>query len=134
MKPYQTFAAWLQRGCVYFTLLALLMLFINIAISGGEATNYVKTGPFLLLFPCGLGIALADLLRKAKSIPGPWQRILHFAVTTLSLILFLWLPTNPGARASTALILLAAYSLLYWIICLLIHLTVARVRRLLDED
>ena len=134
MKSFQTFAAWLQRGCVYFTLLALLMLFINVAISGGEATEYVRVGPFLLLFPCGLGISLADLLRKTKSLPRPWPMLLHFLVTTLSLILFLWLPTNSSMRAATALILLAVYSLLYWIIYLLIHLTVARIRRLMDED
>ena len=134
MKSFQTFVAWARRGCVYFTLLALLTLFINIAISGGEATSYVRVGPFLLLFPCGLGFSLADLARKAKSLPGWGQTLLHYAIFSLSLILFVWLPNNAGVQASTALILFVAYTLLYWLLFLVIHFTGARIRRLLDED
>ena len=134
MKSLQRIFDWLRGGCVYFTLLALLMLFINLALAGGEAVNYVKVSSFLLFFPCGLGISLADCFRKSKVLPGWGRMLLHSATVTLSLLLFLWLPANSQARASTAFLLFAAFTILYWICYLLIHLIGNRIRRLLDED
>ena len=134
MKQIQLFARWLRGGCVYFTVIALLTILLNATIDEGSFTSYVQIKSFLLLFPCGLGISLAGMLRKSNLIPSTWGSFLHYLITMLSLYLFLWLPANPVGTFTTVLILFAAFSAIYWLIRLAVHLLGARIRALLEDD
>lgn len=135
MKSFRTFLSWIRGGCVYFTLISLFMILLNFALSGGEAlSRSINLGAFLLFFPCGLGISAGGLLLRAEKLPFFARGLLHYACTVLSVFLFVWLPTNPVARASTVLIMLVLFSILYWILFLIIHLTKKRLVALWNED
>lgn len=135
MKAFRTLLAWIRGGCVYFTVISLLMILLNLALGGADAaTRDISPTAFLLFFPCGLGISAGGLLLKATRIPAPARGLLHFACTLLSVLFFVWFPANPTARPSTALIMLVAFSILYWILFLLVHVIKKRIRSLLEED
>lgn len=134
MKAFRTLLAWIQGGCIYFTVISLFMILLNLALGGSDATmRGISPTAFLLFFPCGLGISTGGLLLKAKRIPAPARGLLHFFCTLLSILLFVWLPANPTARPSTVLIMLVAFSILYWLLFLLVHVTKKRIRSLLED-
>ena len=135
MKAFRTLLAWIRGGCIYFTVISLFMILLNLALGGSDAAmRGISPTAFLLFFPCGLGISAGGLFLKMKRIPAPARGLLHFFCTLLSILLFVWLPANPTARPSTVLIMLVAFSILYWLLFLLVHVTKKRIRSLLEED
>ena len=134
MKQFQLFARWMRGGCVFYTILALATILLNATIDEGSFTSYVQIKPFLLLFPCGLGISFAGMLRKSNRLSPAMGSLLHYLIVMLSLYLFLWLPANPVGTFTTVLLLFAAFSAIYWLIRLVVHLLGARIRALLEED
>lgn len=135
MKSFRTFLSWIRGGCVYFTLISLVMILLNIALSDSDvASRGINLEAFLLFFPCGLGISAGSLLRKTEKLPGWASALAHYLCTVLSIFLFVWIPINPAARASTVLIMLVAFSAVYWILFLLVHLTRRRILALWEDD
>lgn len=135
MKSFRTFLSWIRGGCVYYTLLSLFMILLNIALSGSEAASRgINLEAFLLFFPCGLGISAGGLLLKWERLPRWARGISHYLCTVLSIFLFVWLPINPSARASTVLIMLLAFTVLYWILFFLVHLTRRRILAIWEDD
>lgn len=134
MKQFQLFIKWLRGGCVFFTILALLFLFLNATIEEGVPSSYVQIKPFLLLFPCGLGISLAGMILKSNRISSWLGKLLHYLITMLSLFVFIYLPSNAKPSFVSVLLLFAGFSAIYWLIYLVVHLLGDRIRDLLEDD
>ena len=134
MNFFKLFRKWLADGCVYFTATALIMIFGNLLVSGADNVGRIHAGSFLLFFPFGLCLSAAGLLFSSQKLPSWSKYLLHFLITDLSLFLFLWLPSNSSAQASTGLIMLTLFSVLYWIFLGLVVWIRSRVRKLMEED
>ena len=133
MKPFQSFQNWLRGGCIWFTVFSVALILLRLIVAGSIDGASISVTSFLLLLPASLCISGAGVLFRSERIPG-WIRYLsHFLVTVLSIFFFLWLPSNTQAKASTVLILLVAFSALYWLLFLLVHLIQKRIRLLLEE-
>ncbi len=134
MNFFKLFKKWLADGCVYFTATSIIMILGNLLLNGAENTGRIHSGSFLLFFPFGLCLSAAGLLFSSKKLPIWTKYLLHFSITDLSLFLFLWLPSNSAAQASTGLIMLTLFSALYWIFLGLAVWIRSRVRKLMEED
>ena len=134
MKHFITLKKWIVNGCVYFTAISLIMIVIKLLLDGSENAGRIHTGSFLLFLPFGLCMSAAGMLFSSQHLPSWAKYLLHFAITDLSLFLFLWLPANSSVQASTGLIMLALISILYWIFLGLVVWIRSRVRKLMEED
>lgn len=134
MKPLQILKRWLNGGCVYFTVIALFMLLLNLATLENAALKNISPVSFLRILPAALTVSAAGLLLKWQTIPR-WARLLsHYALIILAFFVFLWRPLNPIASPSTTLIVIVILTAIYWLVFLLVHLIGARIRRLMEED
>ncbi len=134
MKTWKSFTAWLRGGCVYFTAIALVMLLLNIMLQDSGSQFAISPTSFLLIFPMGLTLSLAELLYKLPSMPRWGGALLHYGLSLFSFLLFLWLPLNSTASPAATFVLFTALSVLYWIAYFLVHLIRGRIRRLMDEN
>ncbi|MBQ7335154.1 MAG: hypothetical protein IJW92_01600 [Clostridia bacterium] len=132
MKTWNLFKKWLIGGCVAYSLLSLFVLLLQIMIS--ESTLMVDANSFLLMFPCGLGISAAIRLGKTEKLPRWVRYILQYVIILLSFVLFLWLPRSTAFSPVNLLLLLVLLSVIYWVLFLLIHLLLVRIKRLWEED
>ncbi len=124
MKVLKKFADHL---CRVYTISAMLFLLLNIAIDGTLEDTEIITKAYLLVFVFAIGFALANLIYGSKTISSFGVRLVcHFVVVTASAFLFLYLPNMPGASASSKLIMLLLFVLLYWI-CMSVYLAFAKV-------
>ena len=132
MKSWNVFKNWITGGCVYFTAIAIFMLLLNFILIEDSASKGISSSAFLMILPCALLLSLAGMLQKVEAI-ARWARLLlHYALFTVAV--FLFLSINSIASPMTLLVLWAVITLLYWLIFLLVHLIRARIRRLLEED
>ncbi len=134
MKAWKTFGIWLRSGCVYFTVISLLMLLINIALMDGSEDFSISPTSFLLILPMGLTLSLAELLYRLPAMPRWGGALLHYGLTLLSFLFFMWLPLNSAVTPSTTFLLFTVLSVIYWVVWFLVHLIRGRIRRLMDED
>ena len=134
MNSFKLFKKWLADACVYFTVTALLLILVNLLLNDSGDAGRIHGVSFLLFFPFGLCLSAAGLLFTSKALPLWAKYLLHFLITDLSLFLFLWLPSNSAAQASTGLIMLTLFSVLYWIFLGLAVWIRSRVRKLMEED
>lgn len=133
MKTWQSVKKWLSGGCVYFTVISMLMILLLAAISTDGSQPNINVPAFLLMFPCGLCFSAAGMLMEAKAI-ARWIRILsHYLIAVFAVLLFVILPNFSG-RGSTLMVLVIFFSALYWIIFGLVALMRSRVQKLLEED
>ena len=134
MTVWQTVKKWLCGGCVYFTVISMLFIFLNFITGNANDMGRINTVSFLWMFPCGLCLSFAGILLKSQKLPR-WARfLLHYLITVLSIYLFLILPSNFHLSGSTVLILVILLTALYWLLFGLVALTLYRVRRLMSED
>ena len=132
MKFLQAIGKWLTGICIYFTVLAVPFTLIGLLISS-DPNKTIELGAYMLFLPAAACISGAGVLLTSKSVPR-WIGILgHYLITVCSVILFIWLPRNPIARGSTAIILFIAFTAIYWLIFGLVHLIRGRVKRLMEE-
>lgn len=134
MNTLKALKKWLVNGCVYFAIISLVMIFGKLLLDGSENAGRIHTLSFLLFFPFGLSMSAAGLLLSNKRLHSALRSLLHFLITVFSLFLFLWLPSNASAYASTGLIMLALFSVLYWIFFGLLVWIRSRVRKLMEQD
>lgn len=132
MKLFRFLQKWMRGACLWFTTISLCALVIGAMIP--TSAPMLKITSFLLLFPFALSIAGANMLLRAGS-PARWLRwLLHFGITLAAFLLFIWLPSNTAAQPATLLLLLVLFSVIYWILFLVIHTLHVRITRLLEED
>ncbi|MBQ8441340.1 MAG: hypothetical protein IJX19_11800 [Clostridia bacterium] len=122
---------WLRGGCVYFTVIALILTLIDFLSSSPGA---ISSSAFLLIFPAALTISGASMLLHSNALPR-WGRILcHYLLTVSAIFVFLYLPTKETVQPMQALLMFLVFSIVYWILFLFIHILGGRIRRLMEID
>ena len=131
IKSMKAFNKWLNGGCVYFTVIALLLTSIDFL---SDTPGAISSASFLMIFPAALVISGANLLLHSDIFPR-WGRILcHYLLTVAAIFVFLYLPTKETIQPMQAMLMFVVFSIVYWILFLIIHIIGGRIRRLMEID
>jgi len=128
MNSNNTIKTWLRGACFWYTLTSLFMLIFGMMFSTNA--NNVSTVSFLLFFPCGLCLSAAGMLYRYEKIGKGVRRLLHYLITMISFIVFVWLPSGATATFPFILLLLLLITAIYWLILLALHILHTFVKRL----
>ena len=133
MKTFTKIKQWLVGGCVWYAIISLIFLIIDLIISSNNATHVVSATSFLLMFPFGLSMSGAGMLYKTK-LPR-WSRILlHYVISVVSFLLFMLLPAGSISSGVYVLLMLVLLTVIYWILFALVHIFSIRWKRVVEED
>lgn len=130
MNSWKLIKNWLCGGCVYFTVITLILLLLNVSPSTAPAISITRV---LLIFPCGLLMSLGGMLQKT-ALPRWGRVLLLYIIDVLSVFLLLYLPVSASKEAATQLLMFVLLSVIFWIVFGLITLVSGRIRRLMEED
>lgn len=133
MKTFTNIKQWLVGGCVWYAIISLIFLIIDLALSNTNATHVISSTSFLLIFPFGLSMSGAGMLYRSK-LPR-WSRILlHYIISIVSFLLFMLLPAGSLSSGVYVLLMLVLLTVIYWILFALVHIFSARWKRVVEED
>jgi hypothetical protein len=133
MKTFSKIKQWLVGGCVWYAVISLIFLIIDIALSNTKATHVISSTSFLLIFPFGLSMSGAGMLYRSK-LPR-WSRILsHYVISVVSFLLFMLLPAGSASSGVYVLLMLVLLTVIYWILFALVHIFAKRWKRVIEED
>ena len=133
MKTFSKIKEWLVSGCVWYAVISLIFLIIDIALSNTKATHVISSTSFLLIFPFGLAMSGAGMLYRSK-LPR-WSRILsHYLISVVSFLLFMLLPAGSASSGVYVLLMLVLLTVIYWILFALVHIFAKRWKRVVEED
>ena len=133
MKTFSKIKQWFVGGCVWYAIVSLIFLIIDIALSNTDATHVISSTSFLLIFPFGLSMSGAGMLYRSK-LPR-WSRILsHYVISVVSFLLFMLLPAGSASSGVYVLLMLVLLTVIYWILFALVHIFAARWKRVIEED
>ena len=133
MKTFTKIKQWLVGGCVWYAIVSLIFLIIDIALSNTDAMHVISSTSFLLIFPFGLSMSGAGMLYRSK-LPR-WSRILlHYIISVVSFLLFMLLPAGSVSSGVYVLLMLVLLTVIYWILVALVHIFSARWKRVVEED
>ena len=132
MKTFSKIKQWFTGGCVWYAIISLIFLVIDIALSK-DATHVISSTSFLLIFPFGLSMSGAGMLYRSK-LPR-WSRILsHYIISIVSFLLFMLLPAGSLSSGVYVLLMLVLLTVIYWIRFALVHIFSMRWKRVMEED
>ena len=132
MKTFSKIKQWFVGGCVWYAIISLIFLVIDIALSK-DATHVISSTSFLLIFPFGLSMSGAGMLYRSK-LPR-WSRILsHYIISIVSFLLFMLLPAGSLSSGVYVLLMLVLLTVIYWILFALVHIFSMRWKRVVEED
>ena len=132
MKTFAKIKQWFTGGCVWYAIVSVIFLIIDLALSK-DATHVISSTSFLLIFPFGLAMSWAGMIYKSK-LPR-WSRILlHYVISVVSFLLFMLLPAGSLSSGVYVLLMLVLLTVIYWILFALVHIFTARWRRVVEED
>ena len=124
---------WFVSGCVWYAVISLMFLIIDVVLSASDATHVISSTSFLLIFPFGLSMSGAGMLFRSK-LPR-WSRILlHYGISILSFLLFMLLPAGSASSGVYVLLMLVLLTVIYWILFAIVHIFAERWKRVLEED
>ena len=133
MKTFKKIKQWFTGGCVWYAIISLIFLIIDLIISQKDATHVISSTSFLLIFPFGLAMSGAGMLYKSK-LPR-WSRILsHYIISIVSFLLFMLLPAGSLSSGVYVLLMLVLLTVVYWILFALVHIFSMRWKRVMEED
>ena len=133
MKTFSKIKQWLVGGCVWYAVISLIFLIIDIALSNTKATHVISSTSFLLIFPFGLSMSGSGMLYRSK-LPR-WSRILsHYLISVVSFLLFMLLPAGSASSGVYVLLMLVLLTVIYWILFALVHIFAKRWKRVVEED
>ena len=133
MKTFSKIKQWLVGGCVWYAVISLIFLIIDIALSNTKTTHVISSTSFLLIFPFGLSMSGAGMLYRSK-LPR-WSRILsHYGISVVSFLLFMLLPAGSVSSGVYVLLMLVLLTVIYWILFALVHIFAKRWKRVIEED
>ena len=104
----------INHSCIYFTLLSLVLLFIQY-ITSENATSYIEPSRFLLLFPFAFCISVAECIFKAKTLNIFIRVLVHYAVFVISFYVFVCAPT---ANLNKPIIIMTLVTVIYFIVAI----------------
>lgn len=88
LRPWQM---WLLRACAWYTVLTALILIIDL-VAGGADDTALQPLQCLLLFPLGLCLSGASIVRRTSSMPGYAHVLCHALLTIGGIFLCGFLP------------------------------------------
>ena len=133
MKVSTILKQFFVGACVYYTLASVVLLLLNIILDGGNLERMIGLTNFLLLFPFGLALSGAGMIYRHTSMPR-WSRLLlHYLITLLAFLFFLWLPSRAATTPTAIMTALFLLSLLYWAIYLIAVLSRKRFQSFREE-
>ena len=133
MKTFQKLKQWLVGGCVWYAIVSLIFLIIDLIISQKNATHVVSATSFLFMFPFGLSMSGAGMLYRSN-LPR-WSRILsHYLISIISFLLFMLLPAGSLSSGVYVLLMLVLLTVIYWILFAIVHIFRVRWKRVMEED
>ena len=132
MKTFQKIKQWFIGGCVWYAVVSIIFLILDLALSK-DATHVISSTSFLLIFPFGLSMSGAGMIYKGK-LPR-WSRILlHYAISVVSFLFFMLLPAGSASSGVYVLLMLVLLTVSYWILFALVHIFAARWKRVVEVD
>ena len=132
MKAFAKIKQWFTGGCVWYAIVSVIFLIIDLALSK-DATHVISSTSFLLIFPFGLAMSWAGMIYKSK-LPR-WSRILlHYVISVVSFLLFMLLPAGSASSGVYVLLMLVLLTVIYWILFALVHIFATRWKRVVEED
>jgi hypothetical protein len=121
-------------ACIYYAVISLALLLLQAIANGGFHSTAVGTLNFLLIFPFSLSISVAQAIHLHASFSAAARRLLHYLIFTLAFFLFLWLPSlNADSKPMNSLIVLLLFSVLYWLVALIVSVTKKRFHSFREE-
>ena len=133
MHFWNEFKKWLTLGCVYYTVVSVVLILIAL-LSGDTASTWNIPVNFWQIFPASLSFAFAQNLLTSPRI-ARWKRyLLHYIICLLAVLFFFFLSSNATPQAVYTLLLLVFLTIAYWAVFGLALLIRSRIRRLLQED
>ena len=104
MKAFAKIKQWFTGGCVWYAVVSIIFLILDLALSK-DATHVISSTSFLLIFPFGLSMSGAGMIYKSK-LPR-WSRILlHYTISVVSFLLFMLLPAGSASTGVYVLLML----------------------------
>ena len=132
MKAFAKIKQWFTGGCIWYAVVSIILLIIDLALSK-DATHVISSTSFLLIFPFGLSMSGAGMIYKSK-LPR-WSRILlHYTISVVSFLLFMLLPAGSASTGVYVLLMLVLLTVIYWILFALVHIFATRWKRVVEED
>lgn len=132
MKTFAKIKQWFTGGCVWYAIVSVIFLIIDLALSK-DATHVISSTSFLLIFPFGLAMSWAGMIYKSK-LPR-WSRILlHYVISVVSFLLFMLLPAGSASSGVYVLLMLVLLTVIYWILFAIVHIFAARWKRVVEEE
>lgn len=131
MSFFQFVKKWIRNGLLWYAVLSLAILTAGVAVNSGNSILYAKS--YLLLLPFGLCMSAADLLFKDTKISRWLCAFLHFAITLVAFLLFIFLPnaTNKQPVKILGAVLIAA--IVYWLLFLFVHIFKRSTKKLFED-
>ena len=133
MKPSTVLKRLFTAACVYYSIFSLLLLLINVVLTGGTDGKVIGVLNVLLLFPFSFSLSGAEFLRKSSKLSGVTKMLLHYLIFTAAFLLFLWMPSKTTKTLINAIFTLLLVTLIYWVVYLIGHLTAKRIRNIREE-
>ena len=132
MKAFAKIKQWFTGGCVWYAVVSIIFLILDLALSK-DTTHVISSTSFLLIFPFGLSMSGAGMIYKSK-LPR-WSRILlHYTISVVSFLLFMLLPADSASTGVYVLLMLVLLTVIYWILFAIVHIFAARWKRVVEED
>ena len=119
------------RACCAYSILSIFYLVIMLDLYLTSANPYPLT--LLRLFPFCFFIALANRLVLDIKKKGAWKLPVHFAILTLDLILFIWLPFKSALSPASSFVLFLIYLVIYAVAALILRGCVVKKKETTSE-
>lgn len=121
----------LVSACYAFSVIILAYALIGICFVDGMG---LEPRSVFLLYPLSFGFALANSILKCTTLKSGLKLISHFAIITLSLILFVYVPRSRLISAGTGMIIFALYVLIYVIFAAIYSFVISKKQKIKDKN
>lgn len=133
MKPSTVLKKLFTAASVYYAVFSLALLLINVILTGGTDGKVIGVLNVLLLFPFSFALSSAEFLRKSNKLSGVTRMLLHYLIFAAAFLLFLWAPSKTTKNLTNAIFMLLLFTLVYWVVYLIGHLTAKRINSIREE-
>lgn len=113
--------------CKAYTVAAVILLLLRLAIAGSFENTLIEPASFLLLLPFSIGVALAIGIYRMDKVSHALRLTVHFLLCVPGAFFLLYLPSS-NASPSSGLIAFLLLCLLYWAV-MGVYLAVSSRRR-----
>ncbi|MBQ9415586.1 MAG: hypothetical protein IJU20_01950 [Clostridia bacterium] len=116
------------HGCMWYTVLSLLVLFVNLAIKGNFSDVYVEPLWFLRIFAFSVLFALANGLYANKGVRPLLRAFLHAVIVIPALLVFFVLPyaKKAGMTFTGGFLFFLIVTILYSIAAVVLYFTILK--------